>query len=213
MVSPSTGLVAPISSPSPAIPVPRQALHVWARGLPCWWIDQAARPSARAPSPRRPRRRGGAGGSADPWGPPGAPQHQRSARCHGHGPARGSWRRGATNATHVGCPALNGEREASARCTITMDSKARAFGPQPSRPARARPRGSTDWSRRWYSWRRMTAATSPASSCSSTAAWLKSECAWLPPSGQDCSKRFRTDGEGEKGPTSCQRNLPAKSHS
>jgi NAD(P)-dependent dehydrogenase (short-subunit alcohol dehydrogenase family) len=29
----------------------------------------------------------------------------------------------------------------------------------------------------WYSWLRMTAAMSPASSCSSTAAWRKSECA------------------------------------
>jgi hypothetical protein len=80
---------------------------------------------------------GGAGGPANPRGPPRAPLRQRSARRHGHGPARGSWRRGATNATQVGCPALNGEREASARCTMTMNSKARAFGPQPSRPARA----------------------------------------------------------------------------
>jgi hypothetical protein len=104
---------------------------------------------------------GGAGGPAAPRGPPGAPLRHRSARGHGHGPGWGSWRRGATNATHVGCPALNGEREASARCTMTMNSKTRAFGPQPSRPARAMRRRSTDWSRRWCS-------VSDASTSSST---------------------------------------------
>jgi NAD(P)-dependent dehydrogenase (short-subunit alcohol dehydrogenase family) len=40
MVSPSTGLVAPISWPSPAIPAPRQTPHVWAQGLLYLWADQ-----------------------------------------------------------------------------------------------------------------------------------------------------------------------------
>jgi NAD(P)-dependent dehydrogenase (short-subunit alcohol dehydrogenase family) len=51
----------------------------------------------------------------------------------------------------------------------------KAQTPRPRRwAAPARPMRSP---RRWYSWLRMTAAMSPASSCSSTAAWRKSECA------------------------------------
>jgi hypothetical protein len=90
----------------PVIPAPRQARHARARGLLCLWADQA-----RAPSPGHPRRRGGARGPADPPGPPGAPRHRRSARCHGHGPARCSWRRGApTPPTSVVLPATASER-------------------------------------------------------------------------------------------------------
>jgi hypothetical protein len=44
----------------------------------------------------------------------------------GNGPARGSWRKGVTHATHVDCLAHNGEREASARCTMTMHTGVRA---------------------------------------------------------------------------------------
>src|SRR5262245_36052921 len=94
---------------SAAIPAPRQAPPAWARGLLYLWADQAASPSTRDPSPGRPGRRVACQRGGRSIGPPKAPRRQRSVRCHGHGPGRGSWRRGTTNATHVGCPALNGD--------------------------------------------------------------------------------------------------------
>jgi len=56
----------------------------------------------------------------------GAPASSVGNEVTGNGPARGHWRKEVTRVTHVDGPAHNGEREVSARCTMTMRAGVRA---------------------------------------------------------------------------------------